>query len=201
MPITAYDYPWWSTTATAGGGGVNLYPGSTTATSSITMSVWPISYYEGGSYYAPLTVDTAEAPSARERRAAGRVEILRRQEDHAARRAVVNERAVALLLSVLDEVQAAQYRRDRTFEVIGSHGGRYRIRPGTMANVDALDPVSGAVTGRLCAHPRAWDGNGILPDADLALGQLLDLTTDEPGFCRTANVHVGRRPEVAALAA
>lgn len=94
-----------------------------------------------------------------------------------------------------------QYEADRVFEVIGSRGGRYRIRPGHMANVDALDPVTGEVTGRLCAHPDLWDGHGTLPDPDIALGQLLHLTTDEPGFCRLANVHGGRRPAVAELAA
>jgi len=208
MPIT---WSSGSTTSATGGGWINLVPGSITTTSFTTPVVWTTSaastvfYDPGGLYYAPpydrAVVDTEEEPTARERRAAQRAEMLRRQEEHEARLVVVNERATQLLLSVLDEVQAAQYRADRTFEVIGSHGGRYRIRPGTMANVDALDPVTGAVTGRLCAHPREWDGNGRLPDPDLALGQLLDLTTDEPGFCRTANLHGGRRPEVAALAA
>jgi hypothetical protein len=212
MPIT--DHLWYPTvTASATGGWVNLVPTSTATVSYTTPVVWTsgtaatvfYNYDDGGLYYAPpydrAVVDTEEAPTARERRAAQRAEMLRRQEEYEARLVVVNERATQLLLSVLDEVQAAQYRADRTFDVIGSHGGRYRIRAGIMATVDALDPATREVTGRLCAHPREWDANGRLPDPDLALGQLLDLTTDEPGFCRTANLHGGRRPEVAALAA
>jgi hypothetical protein len=117
------------------------------------------------------------------------------------RRAQAVDRSAELLLVILSAEQRMRYEAERVFEVIGSHGGRYRIRPGSMANVDALDPVTGEVTGRLCAHPQIWDGHGSLPDPDIALGQLLHLTTDEPGFCRLANVHGGRRPEVAALAA
>jgi hypothetical protein len=142
-----------------------------------------------------------QAEARRVAREAARAVQAAEEERRRQAQASVVDRATALLLSVLDETQAAQYQADRTFEVIGSHGGLYRIRPGIMANVDALHPETREFIGRLCAHPRERDANGYLPDQDLALGQLLDLTSDEPGFCRTANVHGGRRPEVAALAA
>jgi hypothetical protein len=37
-----------------------------------------------------------------------------------------------------------------------------------------------------------------LPDQDVALAQMLALTTDEAAFVRLANVHRGRRPVLAA---
>lgn len=122
-------------------------------------------------------------------------EVERRQ----AGRAVAIARATDLLLMLLDPVQRVAYEADRAFEVVGSHGGLYRIRPGSVGNVDVLDAVTREVTGRLCAHPSMVDGH--LPDPDVAVAQLLHLTTDEPRFCRTANVHRGRRPGIAALAA
>jgi hypothetical protein len=146
----------------------------------------------------PLLPATPEDLERLERR---RIEREVEAEARRTRRAQAVDRSAELLLVILSAEQRMRYEAERVFEVIGSHGGRYRIRPGSMANVDALDPVTGEVTGRLCAHPQIWDGHGSLPDPDIALGQLLHLTTDEPGFCRLANVHGGRRPEVAALAA
>jgi len=121
------------------------------------------------------------------------------QEDAERRRAITAavDRATATLLGLLNEEQRASYERDRTFLVVGSHGGLYQIGPGSMGNVEWFDPTHPDVAaGRLCAHPQRWDdeGGGILPDPDIALGQLLHLVTDEPGFLRTANVHAGRAP-------
>jgi len=211
VPVTWYPYP---DTSGAGGPWYLSTAGNSTITlpsSATTVSYDPVIWSTTAGTTAadqltPWVVTTTyepREPTGEERavRAEARRVARRAEEERRQARATVNDRAAALLLSVLDEVQAAQYRADQTFEVIGSHGGLYRIRPGTMANVDALDPVTREFIGRLCAHPREWDGNGRLPDPDLALGQLLDLTTDEPGFCRTANVHGGRRPDVAAPAA
>lgn len=102
-----------------------------------------------------------------------------------------------MLLSLLTEAQVLQYRRDETFEVEGSAGGRYRISPGTNGNVEYLGP-DGDVTARLCAHPELYGDGGRLPLADVALAQMLILATDERTFLRTANVHWGLRPQLAA---
>lgn len=105
------------------------------------------------------------------------------------------ERATALLLAVLDERQRESYQATETFDVIGSRGTHYRIHMGSMGNVEWLTP-DGETGGRLCAHPSMnehW-----LPDQDVALSQLLALTTDETAFVRLANVHRGRRPELVA---
>jgi len=132
------------------------------------------------------------------RRAAGAAERERRRDEYA----VATSRATALLLSLLSPEQRASYERDRTFMVIGSAGGIYRIRPGAMGNVDWIDPASSGreVAGVLCAHPQLWTPDGTLPDPDVALAQMLALTTDEAGFIATANVHRGRRPMITAAA-
>jgi hypothetical protein len=103
-------------------------------------------------------------------------------------------------LSLLSPEQQASYERDQAFVVIGSAGGIYRIRPGSAGNVDWIDPANSGheVAGVLCAHPQLWTPDGSLPDPDVALAQMLALTTDEAGFVATANVHRGRRPLVAA---
>lgn len=110
-------------------------------------------------------------------------------------RVEANSRAEELLLTMLSEDQAAELRRNDSFTVIGSAGGVYRIRRGVSGNVDWILP-DGGVGGVLCAHPTMaehW-----LPQQDVAVSQLLALTTDEPSFVRVANVHRGRRPPVAA---
>jgi hypothetical protein len=119
---------------------------------------------------------------------------LAHEEQLRARTAAV-DRATATLLGLLNEAQRVSYEADRTFMLVGSHGGLYRIRPGSMGNVDWFDPTEAErPAGQLCAHPVLHDGEGHLPDPDVALAQLLHLTTDEPGWLRRANVHAGRAP-------
>jgi len=111
----------------------------------------------------------------------------------AASRTEAIARGEALLLSLLDEAQQASYRRDGCFEVIGSHGTRYRVTRGTSGNILWI-ASNGDVGGRLCAHPtmeEQW-----LPTADVMLAQMLALTTDEREFLRVANVHEGRVPQL-----
>jgi hypothetical protein len=118
-----------------------------------------------------------------------------RERERDARRRTAAEAAEQLLLSALNAEQAASYRANKIFEVVGSHGGRYRINYGTAGNVDALTP-NGVFIGALCCHPQ-----GGLPTPDVMLAQMLHLATDEPGFLRTANVHRGHRPAIGAVAA
>lgn len=104
-------------------------------------------------------------------------------------------RARALLFEFLDETQRAQYEDDETFYFRGSHGTRYLLTPGTNGNVQWLDAEDN-IGGVLCAHPRPYDSEGQrIPDADLHLGQLFALTTNELDWLEVANVHRGRRPE------
>lgn len=137
---------------------------------------------------APQQADVAVEPTAA---------LRRRADERRAPRVVAQEKAAALLLAVLSPDQAQRYRSERRFEVRGSLGGRYEIRSGNAGNVVALSE-SGEVTARLCAHPELYSNGAYLPDADVALAQMLALTTDEAHFVATANVHWGRRPLVGA---
>lgn len=109
-------------------------------------------------------------------------------------RAEATDRAVLLLRSILTPEQCASMDEHDCFEVIGSAGGRYRIRLHTVnGNIEWLD-ADGRVGGRICAHPTMaehW-----LPMADVALAQLLALTTDERAFAAVANLHEGQHPPV-----
>lgn len=113
------------------------------------------------------------------------------------RRAVVagspDARARELLVSLLSPQQRESYERNEQFDVVGSLGNLYRIRRGSMGNIDWLTP-DGKVQGTLCAHPSMREA--YLPLPDVAAAQLLALTTDEAAFVRLANVHWGRRPPV-----
>lgn len=111
-------------------------------------------------------------------------------------RAHATNRASATLRQFLTPDQWASFERDRTFQVVGSAGGLYRLRYGVAGNVDWLEGGGlDDAAGVLCAHPRAVDEDGYyLPTPDVLLAQMLALVTDEPGFVRVANVHRGRRP-------
>src|SRR4051812_27085764 len=66
---------------------------------------------------------------------------------------LAHERSLALLRDWLSRGQLASFEEDGSFEVIGSDTGRrYKIRRGTVLNVDGLD-ASGAVIERYCFEP------------------------------------------------
>ena len=107
-------------------------------------------------------------------------------------RIVATDRAEELLFSLLTDEQAESYRRDGSFVVIGSHGGRYRITRGVSGNILWLPEGSEQPYARLCAHPtmaESW-----LPTPDVQVAQLLALITDEREFVNRANIHSGRYP-------
>lgn len=197
MPVTGTWWPEYQTTTTSAssatttwwypaptGGWATTINGTFQLTAAAATTTW------NDSWYTPLRIPLTSPRQAEH--------AARRERARTARTAAV-DRATRTLLELLDPTQRAQYEISRTFEVIGSEGGRYRIRPGSMGNVDWLD--AGQAAGVLCAHPVLWTGEGHLPDPDVALAQLLALTTDEAEFVRTANVHRGRRPTHLALAA
>ena len=107
-------------------------------------------------------------------------------------RASATSRAEELLFSLLTDEQAESYRRDGSFVVIGSHGGRYRITRGVSGNILWLPEGAENPHARLCAHPtmaESW-----LPTPDVQVAQLLALITDEREFVNRANIHSGRYP-------
>ena len=60
---------------------------------------------------------------------------------------LAEDRAEALLLSLLPEPERQRYRLQSYFEVIGSHGGHYRIKRGVAGNIDWLHPDGPASVG------------------------------------------------------
>lgn len=145
-------------------------------------------------YVAP-----AETPQEWAAREARREQFQREQRERMAAQAKQRdeaaERARALLVGVLSEAQRQMFEAHRWIVVKGRSGRLYRVRRGSVGNVDVLDNT-GNVLHRLCAHPHIWT-----PDEDVMLAQLLHLQHDDDAFCRVANLHpVLARERVPSLA-
>jgi hypothetical protein len=120
------------------------------------------------------------------------VDRVQRHDERQSERQAARIRARTLLEDFLSDEQKADLGRHGHFTVIGSKGGRYRIRTrGQSGNVDLLAP-NGEVQAILCAHPREY-----LPDGDAWLMQMIELRHDEDHFLATANVHRGELPRAA----
>lgn len=184
---------WISTSATAD----EIWSGWTTATSS-TAAVITNDRAGAWTYWVttnePIIDYVRQEPTPRpymqrpspEDVARQRIERERREAEwraEQARAAEAEKRAEELLLASITKRQKAQYRKFAWFTVRGASGAQYRIRKGRIGNVDVVEP-SGAIVGRLCAHPR--DG---VPDCDTMLAQKLMLEVDDAAFLRVANRH------------
>jgi hypothetical protein len=93
-------------------------------------------------------------------------------------------KSLALLLGLMSAEQRQQFRQSGSFYVVGgSSGDLYRIRSGTIANIDVLRNES-KVKWRLCVHPKG------VPMYDVMAAQLLHLQDPltEKRFLRHANV-------------
>lgn len=129
-------------------------------------------------------------PETAEQRAAREEHARRRNADQAHRRQVrerARDKALALLMSFLDDDQQRTYRDQGYFDIAGSRGRRWRIEDRGQSGNVLLLPSDGEVAESFCCHPP-----GGLPDADAHLAQMLHLVTDEDDFERTAN-RSGRR--------
>lgn len=157
--------------------------GLTTATSSIISdSVW-IYWNQGWVPGAGTNYQTSEEIAAQtaimyaaeaERQARQRVASRAREESRL--------RAEELLLQNLDKEQAAQFQRERAFEVYTQgRTKRYRVGYGTAGNVSLLDG-KGVVVAKFCIHPEV-----ACPTEDVMLAQKLLLETDEGTFLKIAN--------------
>lgn len=94
-------------------------------------------------------------------------------------------RSLILLMKQMNPGQRQEFREHRYFHVTGgSSGDRYRIRVGTIANIDVMRE-GGIVKHRLCARP-ADD----VPVYDVMAAQLLHLqdAASEPRFLLLANI-------------
>ena len=100
------------------------------------------------------------------------------------------DRAEALLLSLLTEEQTMEFIDQGTITVRGNMGGLYRInaRGGVHGNIRAIDD-HGCHLGSLCVQPQMYshvDG-AALPTSDGFVGQLLAIRFNETAFLEKAN--------------
>lgn len=98
------------------------------------------------------------------------------------KRKAAEERARGLLISMLDEQQRADLKRDSHFFVNAPSGRLYRIDYGSHGNVKVIDRKTRKVLERLCIQP---DG---VPAGDTNLMQKLLIETAEETFRAHANI-------------
>lgn len=93
-------------------------------------------------------------------------------------------RAYGLLRSFLAGGQLRELRSRRYFTVVGSLGGWYRLRPscGHVARVEKHGS-RWFERDRFCLH----DPDNVMPPADVSLGHMLLLVSDESEFLALAN--------------
>lgn len=175
-----------ATTATS------VQPANLSTTSGTTWTAWNTIYVANTNNITRLNVDVPRAapltPEEQRARAEERQRWDRVRAEEAKVRAEADQRAEKILHEALTNKQRAEL-RDRgffTMETIRPSGERrtYRIKRGRSGNVEQIDPTSGRVLKRLCAHPIMH-----VPDPDTMLAQKLMLETMEDEFLRIANVH------------
>jgi hypothetical protein len=93
-----------------------------------------------------------------------------------------NDRAMKLLVSMLNDQQRADLKRDKHFFVDAPSGRLYRIDYGTHGNVKVVDRQTRKIIERLCIQP-----NGV-PAGDANLMQKLLIETAEETFRAHANI-------------
>ena len=125
--------------------------------------------------------ETPEMVAERERRAA---EHRRLQEEETRKRALAEERATQLLVSMLSEEQKRDFAAHGHFFVDALVSGRrYRIDKGRSGNIKVIDRVTGVWTESLCIHQRDY-----VPVPDTMLMQKLLIETAEDELRRVANI-------------
>jgi hypothetical protein len=113
------------------------------------------------------------------------------RERDATRKGRADQRALSLLLALLNEEQRGEFQASGHFHVTGvSSGVRYRIRRDSAVNIDVL-AEDDIVRFRLCARPA-----GNIPMYDVMAGQLLYLQDSdaEARFLEQANRHMTIAP-------
>lgn len=133
------------------------------------------------------------AKRARGRHEGERQILIRRNRAHTSklRERVAQRRARDLLMSMLDEVQAEQWRAERAFTIETADGARrYRIRHGIAGNIMLVkdgdrEAPAGSWLRRFCFH--AYHPDGQIPVEDHVLAQKLYIEANEEDFLRLAN--------------
>ena len=105
--------------------------------------------------------------------------------EYRAKRAKSQRRALNLLRSFLTPAQKKRLRDRSSFEVTGSAGGVYRLTPvtGTIYGLERHGKYWYGIN-RFCYH----DTDRQVPPADVTIGQMMLLLSDEPAFLAEAHV-------------
>lgn len=174
---------WTATTSTTAiwNNWTTVTTGSSTGVTAAWDNVWATWNTSGTNTITTITTTPYRRETEEERE-----ERRRRDLEAAQRREAATERARDLLRLVLSDEQWADFEAGKSFHVIGSDGGRYRVRYGTTGNVALVRDDQ--VIERLCAHPRLYEIGGVLPTEDVLAAQVLALRHDEAGFRAVANI-------------
>lgn len=198
MPVYDWALNGWTFSSSTGSTNTLFVPEEWTT--SATANTWSevkwsynttINVYDNNTRWWPMLTQEYPRPRWQREELSEPARESARQREVA--RTAARDRADELLCSMLSAEQRESYRLTGEFIVIGSAGGVYRVSRGSSGNITWLAP-DGSVGGRLCAHPDMREG--WIPDQDVALAQLLALSTDEAAFVAKANVHAGTRPRV-----
>lgn len=108
----------------------------------------------------------------------------RREEEAQRRRGPSQRRAHALLRSLISPAQNARLTRSRYFYVVGSAGGLYRLQP-NRGMVWGCKRHGKNIYGHTsyCFH----DPDNVMPPADLTIGHMMWIMSDEAAFLEAAN--------------
>lgn len=162
---------------------------STTFTSTFQMSPWV--QVPGTAGIAPARTAAAlqAAESAQYRQREFDAEMEARRSAAQRERQAANERAEALLESLLDERQLATWEDHRYVDVVAPSGRRYRLKGRSMMGNVYLVAEDGVEITRLCVHPDP--GHSALPVADALVGQMFAIEHNEIELLCLANLYAG----------
>lgn len=167
-----------------------IWSDSTNTTASITTTaatdtIWPIwvnqSIQTIRPVGAPISPQVAAEAAAERARRDEAYRAQRAEEDR--KRALADERARQLLVSVLSDQQKKDLANNGYFFVDAPSGRRYRIDKGRSGNVKVIDKVTGVWTESLCIHQR-----DDVPVYDTMVMQKLLIETAEDEFRKVANI-------------
>lgn len=140
-------------------------------TTASTLSLWanvyraPVTVHQSTYHYGANRIydDGGQARSNRNREA--------------------KDRACRLLRERLTRDQRASFDRDKSFELVGRSGKKYRLRCRRVGNIEQLAD-DGKVAVVYCVHPADF-----VPDEDTLLAQKLWLEAADEELLAKANVH------------
>lgn len=171
-----------------------IWIGQSTATTTVTFnSFWTASTTSvaaTGSWInwadSSITIQTVENPPETEEQRARREERAeqwrQQQVERTEQRRIASERAMELLLEVLDAEQKAELEAEDRFHVVSSNGGLYEVRRGRQHNVFELDEQRRRRREFCITYPAD------IPDADILVSQKLMLEAHEEELHRIANI-------------